>query len=151
MIFLHFYLGFCILISGCDLAAMSGRFTRELDLVGSGIVPAVPWIGVVAYTTLVLLTRKHTKWKRGCAIGMAFVVAMGIASYPMWLLENGVERIHVGRHFGSAERTAFKAKYGVPVVFYSSSVDGACLLVPKNRYSNDMAEFVARVVMERAK
>ncbi len=144
--------GFAIVMNGSTFAGAQGRFAQKLDLPGSALIPYVPWVVLGGYVAAALMIRTIKRTKiRWVGFVIVTFIANTVIAYPIFLLDYGSTRIPVKDLISQDSRIAFEAKYSTKYVSYSASYEGACIRVPKDQYSPEMAAYVAKLISQQNK
>jgi hypothetical protein len=149
-ILLQMLFGWAILLNGSTFAAIQGRKAQALELTGSVIIPYIPWIALSLFLIGTILTRNiKPQWKSWICFFSIFIGASALTDYPRLLLSRGSSKIKLDEYISKDNRIKFEGKYGIPYTHYSSSSDGACILVRRDNYTEELADFVRNIVKKQ--
>jgi len=110
--FFVFAIGWSVLLNGSAFVAIEGRHAIELKVDWSDYIPYTPWVALSVYI-----------------FGLVAV----------FLRKSKVYRYSV---FGVFTILAHLVKYGIAYTHYSSSVEGAVVVVRRDDYSKELEDFI---------
>lgn len=142
MCLLGVFFGFSILLNGSTFAAIHGRWARKLDLAGSSVIPAMPWIALAIFITVMIISFRFKKvWTRWVGTVSAILIGNAIIAYPSIIYSAGAHEIHLSEEPSRELIDQFETHFSVNAVWYHGS-DGDILAVRRDDYSPEMESYV---------
>lgn len=127
---------------GADIASIDGSRARVLSLPFSTSLYFAPFVAVFAYTAGGLMLRARLG---SFAWVASFLVALAIMFVPRLAVGRFTEAVPLKRWLTSEEKAALETRFPYPFVHYSSTSDGARLLVRRSDYSPSLVEYLKSI------
>ena len=135
------------MLNSSTFSAIYGGKAQDLELAGSSVIPYIPWIALSFFLIGTILTRSiKPKWRSWICFFLILIGANVLTGYPELLLSRGASKIKLDEYISKNNQIKFEEKYNIPYAHYSSSSDGACILVRKDDYTRELANFVRDIV-----